>query len=430
MKFSYLLPLIFLLHTPVFAIPTIQHWETDNGARVYFVPAPELPMVDIEIVFDAGSARDGEQPGLATLTNDLLSEGAGEHSADEIAEHFDSLGAKISQTVDRDTATVRLRTLTDAELLQSALDMFALLVAKPTFEATAFNRTQQQTLTYLKYQQQLPSSTAEKAFYQAVFGDHPYAHLSEGTPASVASLTPEAAKAFHARYYVAKNAIVAIVGAVERKQAEQLAQKVVHLLPIGQPAPQLPSVASLTEAKTIHLDHPSTQTHILIGQPGVARGDPDYFTLYVGNYIFGGSGLVSRLSQAIREEQGLAYSVQSYFYPQRMAGAFEISLETGNEQTQRALQIINTLLHEFIKTGPTAEELKQAKQGITGRFPLRIKSNKNIIGYLSTIGFYQLPLDYLHTFNDKIEAVSLEMITDAFNRRIQLDKLVTITVGG
>lgn len=426
--FNYLLALLVL--KPALAIPTIQHWETDNGARVYFVPAPELPMVDIEVVFDAGSARDDDQPGLAMLTNELLKEGANGHSADQIAEHFDNLGAQLGHSVDRDMATMSLRSLTEPSLLQPALEMLALLLAQPDFEAASFERVRQQTLANLKYQQQLPSAIADQAFYRAVFGNHPYATLPEGTPESVAALTPDDLKAFHSRYYVAKNAVVAIVGALDRKAAEELTHKIMSQLPTGETAPALPLVPTLNQAQVVHIAHPSTQTHVLIGQPGVARGDPDYFSLYVGNYILGGSGLVSRLTQEVREKRGLAYSAYSYFSPQRVEGPFLAGLETRNDQTDEALQVVRDSLRDFIEQGPSKEELIEAKQGITGSFPLRIMSNSRIIGYLSVLGFYRLPLDYLHTFNNNVEAVTLKTIQDAFQRRFHLDKLVTVTVGG
>jgi len=412
------------------AIPTIQHWQTDNGTRVYFVPAPNLPMVDINVVFDAGSARDSEKPGIAMLTNKLLSEGAGGQSADQIAEHFDNLGAKLGNSVDRDMATVSLRSLAESELLQPALDMLALLLAKPDFEAIALERVRQKRLSYLKYQQQSPDAIGEKAFYQAVFSTHPYATLPEGTAESVTTITRDEVKAFHQRYYVTKNALIVIVGALERKEAAKLANTVVSQLPVGKIAPALPPVPALREAQTIHLEHPSSQTHVLMGQPGMKRGDPDYFTLYVGNYILGGSGLVSQLGKEVREKRGLAYSAYSYFFPQRVAGPFWMNLETRNDQTTEALQVVQDTMRDFVENGPTANQLKAAKQGITGKFPLRIKSNSNIISYLAMIGFYRLPLDYLHTFNDNVEAVTLDMIKDAFKRRLNLDKFVTVTVGG
>jgi zinc protease len=426
---SLLLLLGLLLSNTVLAIPTIQHWQTDFGVRVYFVPAPDLPMVDVEIVFDAGSARDADKPGLAQLTNSLLSEGAGGHSADYIAEHFDNLGAQLDNSVSSDMATVSLRSLSDSQLLQPALEMLALLLAKPTFDNTSLKRIQQQMFTILKYQQQSPDDIGKKAFYRAIFGTHPYATLPEGTLENVAALTRDDVKAFHNRYYVAQNAIIAIVGALDKTAAEKLANTIVSQLPVGETAPTLPPVAQLSEAKNLHIAYPSTQTHIFIGQPGVIRGDPDYFTLYTGNYILGGSGLVSNLAAEIREKRGLAYSVYSYFSPRRVAGPFIANLETRNEKTAEALQVMRETMRDFIEKGPSEDKLKKAKQGITGHFPLRIKSNSDIAGYLSMIGFYQMPLDYLHTFNENIEAVTLEMIKDAFKRRLQLDKLVTVTVG-
>ena len=418
------------LHGPTaVAIPTIQYWQTDNGAQVYFVPAPDLPMVDVEVTFDAGSARDCDKAGLAMITNGLLSEGAGGHSADQIAEHFDNLGAELDYSVDRDMTTVSLRSLTESQLLQPALEMLAVLLAKPDFDEISFERVRQQLLTRLKYQQQSPEAIAEQAFYRAVFGNHPYASLPKGTLETVTALTRDDVKTFHDRYYVAKNALVAIVGALDRIAAEELANTLVSQLPIGKAAPVLPPVAELSEAQTIHIDHPSTQTHILIGQPGMKRGDSDYFTLYVGNYILGGGGFVSRITDEVREKRGLAYSSYSYFFPLRSAGPFLTSLETRNEQTPLALQVVRQTLQDFVENGPTEAELKTAQQGITGRFPLRIMSNSKLIGYLSTIGFYRLPLCYLHDFNRNVEAVTLEMIKEAFKRRIQLDKLITVTVG-
>ena len=422
--------LLLSLPLSVFAIPTIQHWETNNGAQVYYVPAPDLPMVDIQVVFDAGSARDGNKSGLATLTNGLLNEGAGGHSADQIAEHFDNLGAEISNSVDSDMATFSLRSLTEPEILEPALEMFSVILTNPDFEQIPFQRVQQQMLANLQSQQQSPSDIATRAFYKAIYGTHPYANLSSGTTASVTKLSRKDVKAFHSRYYVAKNALIAIVGAVNRKTAEALANKLVNQLPTGKHAPNLPPVAPLEIAKSVNINHPSTQTHILMGQPGIARGDKDYFTLYLGNYILGGSGLVSLLSEEVREKRGLAYSTYSYFSPKRVAGPFIASLKTRNEKVQEALKILEKTIRDYIETGPSEAALKKAKQGITGSFPLRIKSNSAILGYLAVIGFYQLPLDYLNQFNSKIEAITLEMIKDAFKRRLNPDKFVIISVGG
>ena len=167
-----------------------------------------------------------------------------------------------------------------------------------------------------------------------------------------------------------------------------------------------------------------------MGQPGLYRGDPDYFPLYVGNHILGGSGLVSRLAEEVREKRGLSYSVYSYFYPSRKPGPFTLGLQTRNDQVAEALNVVRNELRKFVTDGPTAEELDDAKKNITGGFPLRISSNKKIVEYITMIGFYDLPLDYLETFTARIQAVTLEDIRDAFRRRLNPDAMVTVTVGG
>lgn len=429
--FTYLFAAGLLgITSPSFAIPTIQHWETPNGAKVYFVPAPDIPIVDVDVTFDAGSARDADKPGIAAFANSMLEEGAGELSADQIAEKFDNLGANFSHSVDRDMASLTLRSLSDPPLLQPALELVALLLTQPTFEDVPLERIRDQMLANLKYQEQSPDSIAEKNFYQAIFGKHPYAISASGTKESVAALTKEEAKAFLARYYVAKNAVVAIVGALDRAAAEQVAITVVGKLPSGEPAASLPPVPKLSQPQTIKVTHPTTQTHILIGQPGIGWNDPDHFPLYVGNYILGGSGFASLILEEVREKRGLAYSAYSYFSLERVPGPFIAGLQTRNDQTEEAIKVVQTVMRNFLEKGPTEEKLKLAKQGITGGFPLRIKSNSSILGYLSLIGFYQMPLDYLHTFNQNVEAVTQDKIKEAYNQHLNLDKMVTVMVGG
>ncbi len=421
-------------HQPVLANPDIQHWETKNGARVYYVEAAELPMVDIRVVFDAGSARDHGRGGLAVMTNAMIGEGAGQGETsldtDAIAERFDSVGASFSVDALRDMAIISLRSLTEPRRLQPAVDTLALVLNRPSFPADAFERLRSQAITGLRYEQQSPGTIASKAFYAALYGDHPYAAPSNGTIDSVQALTRQDLIDYYSRYYVARNALVAIVGKVDRRQAEQLAEQIVGTLPAGGAAAPLPPVRALSTAKALHKEHPSSQTHVLVGQPGMRRGDPDYFPLYVGNHILGGSGLVSRISDEVREKRGLAYSAYSYFMPMRAAGPFILGLQTRNDQTPVALQVLNDTLQRFVEQGPSSAELEAARKNITGGFALNIDSNKDIVGYLSMIGFYHLPLDYLDRFKERIEAVTLEQIKDAFRRRIQPDRLVTVTVGG
>ncbi len=412
------------------AMAPIQHWQTSNGARVYFAPAPELPMVDIQLVFNAGSARDGDRPGLAQLTHTLLDKGADGLSANQIAEQLEGVGARLGGDSLRDMATLNLRSLSDAKYLQPAVAVFAKLVAQPDFNADDLNRERERMLIGLQYAQQQPEAVSEKAFYAALYGAHPYASPPEGTVESLKSLDRATVQAFHKRYYVARNAVVAIVGAVDRATAEKLAETATAGLAAGAAAPTLPAVADFTAAREQRIEHPSTQTHVLIGQPGIRRDDADYFTLYVGNYVLGGGGLVSRLSEEIREKRGLSYSVYSYFMPMAERGPFQLGLQTRNDQAAEALKVLRETLSRYVAEGPTATELEAAKKNITGGQALRVDSNRKILEYLAVIGFYQLPLDYLDTFNGKVEAVTLEQVRDAFKRRVQPERMLTLLVGG
>lgn len=419
-----------LLSSPLLASPDIEHWTTHNGARVYYVHAPELPIVDLRLVFDAGAARDDDDPGLAIMTNGMLAEGAGGQSADQLAEQFESIGAQFSNSAQRDMAVLSLRTLSEPKVYDAAVKTLTTILTRPDFPQDAFDRERSRLLTGLQQRKQNPGSLADEAFYNAVFAGHPYHEQPTGTEAGVKGLSVDKLKAFYQQYYVAANAVVAIVGDLDRNGAEQLAERVVGKLPQGQAAADLPAVAPLKQGKEIRIEYPSAQTHILMGQPGMKRGDADYFALYVGNHMLGGSGLVARLAEEIREKRGLAYSTYSYFMPMRKLGPYIIGVQTRNDSAQQSLDVLRATVAKFIKDGPTPEELEASKKNITGGFPLRISSNKKIIDYIAMIGFYQLPLDYLDTFNHKVQAVTITDIKKAFQKRIDVNKMVTVMVGG
>jgi len=424
-----ILLLVALWSTSAVAIPEIQHWQTDNGARVYFVPASELPMVDVRVVFNAGAARDGDEPGRALLTNALLAEGAGGLNADALARGFDEVGANFSTNSLRDMAIASLRTLAEPDLMAQALENFALVLSQPTFPEEAIERERRRVLVALQNQKQSPGDIVEEAFYEAIYGEHPYATPPVGTEASVKALDRQDLLEHYRRYYVGANAVVAIVGDLDREEAERVAEQVIGGLPAGEPAEPLPPVEPLEEAKRISIEHPSSQTHIRMGQPGMKRGDPDYFPLYVGNHVLGGGGLVSRISEEIREKRGLAYSAYSYFSPMNALGPFSVGMQTANRNSDEALKVLRETLEGFVDNGPDEGQLKASKRNITGGFPLRIDSNSDIVQYLSVIGFYDLPLDHLQTFNDRVGAVTVEDVKDAFRRRVDPDRMVTVTVG-
>lgn len=407
----------------------IETWTTGNGARVLFVRAEELPLLDVRLVFDAGAARDGELGGLASTVSRMLDEGTATRDTTAIASAFEQVGASYGASSHRDMAVAELRVLSDPAFREPALEVFRDVVAHPVFPAEAFARTQQGSEVGQQQQEQSPAALASRVFYQGLYGDHPYAHPPTGTRTTLARLTREDLLQFHQRYYVARNLTIALVGDIDRAQAEQVAETLAAALPAGEPAPALPPSPRLTKARHLHHEFPSQQTHILLGAPGVRRGDPDYYALQVGNEILGGGGFTSHLMREIRQKRGLTYGVYSGFTPMRVEGPFMISLSTRGDQSREALRLTRLILADFVNNGPDESAVKEAKANIVQGFPMSAASNASIVGYLGAIGFYDLPLDYLDQYLSRIEAVSVEDIREAFRRHVRPDRLLAVTVG-
>tara|TARA_B100001250_G_scaffold320989_1_gene283958 strand:+ start:1197 stop:2516 length:1320 start_codon:yes stop_codon:yes gene_type:complete len=411
------------------ASPDIEYWTTSKGTDVYYVHAPELPMVDIQVLFDAGSTRDGDSLGIAMLTNSLLADGANGEDADMISNGFESLGAIYASDVGYDSASLQLRSLTENDLLTKAIKNFKKVISLPDFPEDALERKRSQMLIAIKAKEQSPAAIAKDTFMSAIYQSHPYGQPSDGNEVSIKAITRKDVVSFYNKFYTAKNSMIAIVGAIDRKSAEEISEDIVNALQDGEKVSLLSKVKDLDDSKNIFIEYPSTQTHILVGQPGVKRGDADYFPLYVGNHILGGGGMVSRLFEEVREKRGLSYSVYSYFNPMLFKGPFIAGLQTKTDQSDEAISVVLENIKNYIELGPTEEELISAKKNIIGGFPLRADSNSKILNYLVVIGYYKLPLDYLRTFNANVEAVTIEHIKDAFKRRLTVDKLVTVKVG-
>ncbi len=411
------------------AAPKIQHWTTENGLGIYFVPSLQLPMLDLQLIFAGGSARDEDKPGVAMMTSSMLNKGADGLNADQIAEAFESVGAVFSSSSGAERSTLSLRTVTIAEQQNKAIQTWLRVLGKPEFPEKDFKRTQKQALIGLEEAEQNPGSIANRAFYANLYGDHPYASPGSGSEESINAMTIADLQAFYQSHYVAKNGILAIVGDIQREAAETLAEQISKTIESGKKAKAIPEVKPLKESKTVRIDFPSSQSHIYIGQMGNKRGDKDYFSLYLGNHVFGGSGFTSRLMKEVRVKRGLSYSVYSYFMPQRELGPFILGLQTKNEQVDEAIKVARDELKKFLAEGPSNEELDQSKKNITGGFPLRTASNSDIASYIAMIGFYDQPLDYLDTFAKKISKISRDTVIDAYKRRVHPDKMLTIIVG-
>ncbi|MAB96787.1 MAG: peptidase M16 [Pseudomonadaceae bacterium] len=406
----------------------IQSWKTKEGAKVLFVEAHELPMFDLRLTFAAGSSQDGDKPGLAMLTNAMLNEGVPGKDVSAIAAGFEDLGADFGNGSYRDMAVASLRSLSAADKREPALKLFGEVLGKPTFPQDSLDRIKNQVLAGFEYKKKNPGTLASQALFANLYGNHPYAHPSDGNEKSIPAITREQLQAFHAKAYAAGNTVIALVGDLSRTEAEALAAQVSADLPKG---PALAVIAQPQEpkAKTEHIEFPSKQTHLMIAQMGIDRRDPDYAALYLGNQIFGGGGFGTRLMEEVREKRGLTYGVYSGFSAMQARGPFMINLQTRAELSAGTLQLVKDLLADYLKNGPTEDELNKAKRELAGSFPLSTASNEAIVGQLGSIGFYNLPLDYLETFMQQVQALTVEQVKTAMAKHLDPEALVIVTAG-
>ena len=404
----------------------IEHWVSPSGARVYFVESRVLPMLDVQVDFAAGSMFDpAGKSGLAALTRAGLDLGAGKLDETAIAEQMADIGANLGGGADTDRASVALRTLSARDKRDPALDILRAVLQSPRFDAAIFEREKARTIASLKEALTRPDSIAGKAFWAAMYPNHPYG--KQASPESVATLNRDDLAAFHARYYTAANASITLVGDISRSDAERIAESLAAGLPKGEAA-TLPAAPAAAQGGLTKLPHPASQAHIYIGLPAIERGNPDYFPLLVGNYTLGGGGFVSRLMKEVRDQRGYAYSVYSYFAPLKQRGPFQIGLQTKRSQAQDAIKVARDVLDGFLKDGPSPDELAAAKANLTGSFPLRLDSNKKLLDNVAAIGFYGLPLDYLDQYQAKVQAVTADEIRQAFARHVRPTELITVTV--
>ena len=421
----------------VLAALPIQHWTQPSGAQVFLVESPSIPMVDVQIDFDAGSRRDpAAQAGLASMAAGQATLGVravgGLPALDEnaLGEAWADLGATFDAGAGGDRMSFTLRSLTDPALLPRAVQLAARQLGEPAFDAAIWERDRQRVSASLKEANTRPGTVAGRTFSQAVYGSHPYGF--ETTPESLARIRVADMQALYARSILPCRAKVSVVGAVGRDQADRLVQQLLERLPqtACAPLPPVGEVQPLARASDQRIPFDAAQAQVYIGQPGFKRNDPDYFPLVVGNYILGGGGFVSRLTTEVRERRGLTYGVSSDFSPGLHAGAFTVALQTRPDQANEAVQVVRKVVADFVAAGPTEVELEAAKSNLIGGFALRIDSNRKLLGNVANIAWNGLPLDYLDTWTQQVARVSSADIRRAFARVLQPAVMATVVVGG
>lgn len=419
-------------------LPTIQRFTTAQGTPVLFVQATTLPIVDVSLQFNAGSARDEAIKkggfGLASLTASMLQQGTARHDENAIAETTEQLGVKLNTMVYRDMFGLSLRSLSDEKYLLPAIDLMREIVSEPTFPETNLARVKSQYVVGLTENEENPEAIASKTFNENLFGNHPYAHPVDGTIDSIRGIKRSDLQAFAKQFLVARNANIAITGNITRAQAEQLANRLTANLTVGAPAPALPDPKPLADGKRIHIPFDSNQTFIVMGQLGdkVARdaeGLQRQTNVALADDIIGGSGFQARLMKEVRTKRGFTYGIYSSLVPMQSIGSYGIAFSTSNDKAKEAIDVTLDVVKDATTRGVTPQELALNKDSQINSFPLSLANNGAINRRLGMMGFYQLPDSYLTEQVKRINQATLTDVNQSYKTLVDPSRFLIVTVG-
>ena len=427
------LPLILALafSTAAQAGVDIQRWTTGNGTEVLLVEQHDNPIVDMQVNFKgAGSVFNPEgKSEVAEFTAALLTDGTEKLDEEAFNAAADDIATQIDSSSGQESSAAVLRSLSRPETLKKAAGLLNQSLTHPRFDPAVFDRRQKEAVTTLQQQETTPDFTAGRALTKLAYPDHPYGSGANVTAESIRKVNLDDIRAFHRSRYGKDNAIVAIVGDINRKQADQLVKNVLNGLPDRSKAAHTVPPVKPNPAQRRNIPFAGEQAQVLLGMPLIKRHDPDYYALVAGNYILGGGGFDSRLMKVLRDQHGYTYGVYSSLAPATEEGTFAVSYSTQKKNTKASLADTQAVIEQFIAEGPTEAELKQAKANIVGSFPLRYDSNDKLLNYLSLIGLYDLPNDYLEAYPKAINSLTVEQVRDAWQRRVKFKDLNTVVVG-
>ncbi len=420
--------LVTLLPLAALAGPKIERVVGASGVEAWLVREPKIPMIALQAVWRGGSATDlAGLEGRAELAAALLDEGAGDLAAEEFQAALRADAISLGAGVDRDYVTLNLRTL--SERRERAFALLAQMLTQPRFDAEPMARMKAQLLVATQRAQVSPGSIANNRFMANAFPGHPYGRPAQASAESLERLGRDDAAAFIGGVLARRNLVIGVVGDITPEELKRLLDLSFGKLPL-EPKLTLPQVAVPQVApKPIVIPYANPQSIVLFGGRGLLRDDPDYYAATVLNYVLGGGGFNSRLTEEIREKRGLVYSVSTGMQPMPAAGLFAGSLSTRNDQVGQALALVREQLQAVARDGISETELANAKAYLTGSFPLRLSSNAAIAGMLSAMQLANLGMDYIDRYPEYINAVTAADIRRVAERLFASGDLLVVVVG-
>ena len=398
-----------------------------GGIVAWLVEERSIPIISISASFRGGdSVLPDEKAGLASLFASMLVEGAGKYSDTAFAKRSEELAVRMSFSAGSDTVSVGATMLLQNR--DESLELFRLALQEPRFDAGPLERVKAQISSGIRQAETNPNSIASKAFLSAVFPGDPYGRRRSGTLKSVAGLSVDDLRATHKKLLTRKGLYIGVVGAISPEELAPILDKLFLSLPKDGPEPPKPPKLAIKPGVTV-VKFKAPQSTVIFGHKGILRSDPDFIAAYVMNYILGGGGFASRLTEEVREKRGLAYGVYSYLSPRDRAGLYLGGVGTANKSVGKSIEIIKAEWARMAKGEVSQAELDKAKRYLVGSYPLRFDSNGKIAGFLVAAQRQKLGIDYIKRRNSLVEAITLDDIKRVAKRLLRADDLFFVVVG-
>ena len=411
-----------------FHIPQPFETTLENGLKIVVFVDERLPLVSYRLAFLAGEADDpSDRVGLTSAMATMLTEGTQNYSSRELAEKIERLGANVSANASDDFLIIAASAL--SMYGSEILDLIAEVIFRPTFPEDEFNLYQRNTIEHLKFQRSQPGFLANEQTARILYGEHPYARISPSA-SDVEKLTREDLVDSHRTRVTPDNAILIAVGNIERESfVREIEEKFGGWERVERTSLKYPELKRRSGRTLSIVDRPgSAQSNIVLSNLAIDRGSPDYFPVIVMNQVLG-AGASSRIFMNLREEKGYTYGAYTRFDAKCLAGEFEATAEVRTDVTGASLQEFVYELQRIREEKVADDELRDAKNFLTGVFPIRAETQEGLTNLLVSQQLYGLPEDYLQTYRDNVTAVTADDVQRVATKYIHPDDIAIVIVG-
>jgi zinc protease len=426
-RFVGILALALLLAAPTARAFEIERVASPGGIEAWLVSDSSAPIVSLSFAFRGGSSADPvDRGGLAQFVSAMLNEGAGELDAEAYQNRIADLSIDLEFEAERDEFTGSIRMLTEHR--DEAIELLRLALTSPRFEANSVERIRGQILTAIASKATDPNEIALRVWRETAYGDHPYARSQDGTADSVALIGAEDLRSYVQNSFARDNLVVGAVGDIDAATLGVMLDRLFGDLPATSQLPAVPETAATGGGRTIVVDRDIPQSVVMFGAPGVKRDDPDFYVASILLEAVGG-GFGSRLTQTVREDRGLAYTVGAGLATFEHTGVIAGQAGTRNERVAETIQIVREVFADVAANGLTQDEIDDARDYIVGSYPLRWASSRSTANALVSIQLAKLPIDYVEQRAALFDAVTPEDVRRLAAELLDPGRLLFVVVG-